>query len=87
MLGNKDGEQMKRIIKYLVIINLFLIILINTKVYATNVTDYLILGDITPYQRITQVKDIYTKQYKTILGYWINDNAGVLAGPGTVGRP
>ena len=44
------------------------------------VMDYLILEDIVPYQRLTQVKDIYTKQFKSIPGFWIYDNAGVLAG-------
>src|SRR5574340_117955 len=48
---------------------------------AEDVSTYLIMGDIPPYQRVTQVIDMITEKLKTIPGYSVYDNfSGTLAG-------
>lgn len=47
---------------------------------AEDASTYLIMGDIPPYQRLTQVIDMITEKVKTIPGYSIYSNSGILAG-------
>ena len=58
-----------------------ILVLQVTKIYAAeDVSPYLILNDIPPYQRLTQTKDTHTKKLRTIPGYTSYPGAGVLAG-------
>jgi len=58
-----------------------ILVLQGTKTNAAeDVSTYLILNDIPPYQRLTQTKDTHTKKLRTIPGYTSNPGAGVLAG-------
>jgi hypothetical protein len=47
---------------------------------AQNISDYLILQDIGSYVRMVKVKDFRTLELKTIPGYTITNNSGVLMG-------
>ena len=70
---------MKKII-YILSSIFILLNIINTKLYADEIANYIILNDIAPYQRYTKDIDPDTEELKTIPGYWIYKNAGVLIG-------
>ncbi len=65
-------------IKLIIIVIGFLIL--PNMLWAQNISDYLILQDIGSYIRKVQTKDFRTLQLKTIQGYTITKNAGVLMG-------
>ncbi len=63
-----------------ILLSMFLLQSINIESYADDISNYIILGDIAPYQRLTKTIDPDTEELKTIPGYWLYGNAGVLAG-------
>ena len=67
--------------KYVLFLIVLLLSISSAKLYADDdISKYLILSDIPPYQRLTKTIDPDTEELKTIPGYWIDRNAGVLMG-------
>ena len=66
--------------KYVLFLIVLLLSISYVKSYADDISKYLILNDIPPYERYTQEYDPFTGELKTIPGYWIDRNAGVLMG-------
>lgn len=54
----------------------------NVMLFAEDVSSYIIMGNIAPYERLTKTIDPLTEEIKTIPGYWIYRNSGVLVGTG-----
>jgi hypothetical protein len=65
----------------LIALSIFLLLSIgNLKLNAEDVSSYIIMSDIAPYERYTKERDPDTLELKTIPGYWIYRNSGVLIG-------
>ena len=76
-------RRISKIVLFLILLILFdILILPNSSINAAEVTDYLILNDIGDYQFITQTKDFFTREPKTIPGYTTKTSSGKLVGTG-----
>ncbi|MBU0673443.1 MAG: hypothetical protein KJ950_02215 [Proteobacteria bacterium] len=70
---------MKRIIQ-LVILVVIQLWMMSGNSLALTVEDYLILSNISGYKFVTQMKDFYTDEMKTITGYTQGNHSGIIAG-------
>jgi hypothetical protein len=76
-------RRISKILLFLILLILFdILILPHSNINAAEVTDYLILNDIGDYQFITQTKDFFTREPKTIPGYTAKTSSGKLVGTG-----
>jgi hypothetical protein len=78
-IRNNEEKKMKKITP--MIMSIFILLSIGTiKLYADGISDYIIMNDIAPYERYTKERNPDTLELKTIPGYWIYRNSGVLMG-------